>query len=103
MKIIEKLSKMINEEIEDAEKYAKCACEHKDLHPALAKVFYDLSVDEMGHSNMLHQQAVTIIQDYRMRNGEPPAAMQAVYDYMHERAIDEAKEVKILQAQYREQ
>lgn len=43
MKLIEKLSAMVDEEIEDAMKYAKCALEYKDECPALAKTFYELS------------------------------------------------------------
>ena len=37
MKLIEKLSAMVDEEIEDAMKYAKCALEYKDECPAPAK------------------------------------------------------------------
>ena len=39
MKLIEKLSAMVDEEIEDATKYAKCAVKYKDDRPALAKRF----------------------------------------------------------------
>ena len=53
MKLIEKLSAMVDEEIEDAMKYAKCALEYKDECPALAKTFYELSGEEMHHMTML--------------------------------------------------
>ena len=77
MKIIEKLSGMIEEEIHDAEKYARCALQYKDdkeMHD-VAEMFYKLSNEEMGHMNMLHSQVVSLIEAYRKEKGEPPEAM----------------------------
>lgn len=102
MKIIQKLSDRINEELADAKWYAECALKNKDDRRGLADTFYTLSLDEKRHADMLHTEVVRIIDEYRKANGDPPDAMMAVYDYLHEKSIEAAAEVKRLQAMYKE-
>jgi ferritin len=101
MKIIEKLSDKIEEEINDAKCYVKMALEYKEEHRELADTLFTISNQEMGHMKMLHDQVTAIIEDYRKKNGEPPAAMLAVYDYLHKKQIDKANQVKVYQDMYR--
>ena len=101
MLIIKKLSSMIKEEINDAEKYVNCALKYKDEDRALADTFYTLAGQELQHMEMLHLQVARIINDYRTKKGEPPAGMQALYDYIHEEQIADVKEVKILLSMYK--
>ena len=94
MKIIEKLSSMIDEEIDDAMKYIKCALMHKEDNPSLADTFARLADEEMKHMMILHEQVVAIISDYKRKNGDPPETMKVVYDILHKRHIDKAAETK---------
>ena len=102
MKIIEKLSEKISEEIQDAKCYAKMALEYKDDHPELSRTLFEISTEEMGHMSRLHSAVADIIEKYRATNGEPPASMLEVYSYLHKKQIDAAAEVKALQAMYLE-
>lgn len=90
------------EEIGDGEKYIKKALEIKTQYPEVADLLNILSNEEMKHMQMLHNMVVKLIEGYRKTSGEPPAAMLAVYDYLHEKFIEEAKEVKIMQQMYTE-
>ena len=101
MKIIKKLSEMIEEELDGAEEYVKDALKYKDEHPTLARVFHEISTEEMRHVELLHNEVVSLIEKHRRENGDPPEAMLAVYNYLHERHIEHANKVKMYQAQYK--
>ena len=102
MKLIQKLSELIDEEIEGAECYIKMAIENKSDHKSLADALYDLSMQEMNHVNILHEQVTQLISEYRQVKGEPPADMLAVYDYLHRKQIEKANHVKAYQVMYKE-
>ena len=102
MKIIQEVTELIHEEIEDVKKYAELAAKVKAEHPSLAQVFYTLSAQEDSHQAALHAEVVKIIEQYRRTNGQPPANMLAVYEYLHNRQIEKALEVKTLQNMYKE-
>lgn len=101
MRIMEELSDRIEEEMDDAEKYIKLALEEKEERPQIAKLYYDLSVAEMGHADNLHRHSVQIIDDYRREKGDPPADMMAVYNYMHKKQMEKAHKIKMWQDSYK--
>ena len=102
MKIIKCLSEKIKEELKDAEAYIDLATEWKKEQPAAADLFAELSGEEMGHVNKLHTKVSELIEKYRETNGEPPAGMLAIYDYLHEQQIENAMRVKVKQKMYEE-
>lgn len=102
MKIIKLVCGKIDEEQYDACSYAKLAIEYRDSHRRLAEVFYSLSQEEVKHATMLHNEVVRLIEDYRSKNGEPPVAMMAVYEYLHGKSIEKAEEIKRYQSMFLE-
>lgn len=94
MKLIRDLEELIDDEIHDVKKYAKMAAEVKHEHPALAQVLFTIAVQEDGHQTAIHGEVVKIIEEYRKSHGEPPAAMMAVYDYLHKRSIDKLADAR---------
>lgn len=101
MKLIKELEEKIEDEIHDIKEYAKMAAEVKAEHPALAQVLYNISVQEDAHQAALHKEAVKVIEDYRRNHGEPPAAMMAVYEYVHQKHIDALAEARRYQDVYK--
>jgi len=102
MKVIKVISKRIEEEISDAKTYATLAMEYKTDYPELSQTLYNISVQEMDHMKLLHNAVATIISNYRAKEGEPPADMMAVYDYLHKEQMEKALEAKMVQAMYKE-
>lgn len=100
MKLIRDLEEMIEDEIHDIKKYAKYAAEVKDQHPGLAQTLYTLSTQEASHQAALHAEVVKIIEEHRRMHGDPPAAMMAVYDYVHKKHIEEMAEARRYQEEY---
>ena len=101
MKLIEKLESLIEEEIHDVKIYAKMAAAVKAEHPGLAQVLYTISTQEDTHQAALHSEVVKIIEEYKRTKGEPPAAMMAVYDFMHKRHIEDMAEARRYQDIYK--
>ena len=101
MKLIRDLEERIHDEIGDIKWYAKKAAELKAAHPTLAQVLYNISTQEDGHQAAIHNEVVKIIEEHRRHHGEPPAAMMAVYEYLHKKAIDELAEARMYQDVYK--
>ena len=100
MKIIKVMSEKIKEELKDAEAYIDLAMEWKKDQPEAADMFAELSGEEMGHVNKLHTKITAMIERYREENGEPPAGMMAIYEYMHEQHMETAMMIKVKQGMY---
>ena len=103
MNIIKCLADKIEDELKDASDYVDLAMKWKTEQPGVAELFYNLSVDEMGHMEQLHQEVQNIITEYRQKNGEPPKDMMVLYNYLHEKHIETATQIKVKQGMFKMQ
>lgn len=102
MKIIKKLARQVDEEVGDAEKYARCAAETRSERPDLSRTYLQLANAELEHAQMLHAAVVGIIEEERRMNGDPPAGMLEAYDMLHEWQMERVANVKALMQAARE-
>lgn len=101
MQKIKMLCEMIDDELDGAKEYACEAVKLKGVDSALASTLYDISTQEMSHVTRLHAEVSRLIEAYRKAHGDPPVDMMAVYDYLHEKQVERANEIKVLQGQYK--
>ena len=102
MTIIKCLSEKIEEELHDADAYIDLAMKWKAEQPDTSELFYELSTEEIGHMNKLHQNVTELIELYRQKHGEPPKGMMELYNYLHEKHIAEAMRIKVKQGMFKE-
>ncbi len=91
----------MEEEMQGAEEYIKCAMRYKDEDVMLAKMYSDMSADELKHALALHDAAVRLINEYKQKGEVVPPEMKAVYDYLHEKHMDRFNAIKLQQATFR--
>ena len=96
MKIIKKLSSQIEDEIGDAEKYARDAIETKDQYPELARTYYALAGQELEHVGILHNAVTVQIEEERRNSGDPPPGMMEAYELIHNWQMERVAKVRSL-------
>ena len=101
MKLIQYLSDRIEGEIKDACSYIDEAIQCKNEYPDEANTLYELSIGEMEDMETLHEMVVKLIEKYRAEHGEPPEKMQWRYEFLHERHIADATQVKVKQGMFK--
>ena len=101
MKIIKTIAEKIEEELSDANAYIDLAMAWRDEEPDSAELFYQLSVEEMGHVDKLHSDVASLIEKYKLEHGAPPAEMLALYNYLHEKHVGDAMRIRVKQGMYK--
>lgn len=91
----------IKHELKGADKFAAEAVKHKDMYPALAAVYYRMANDKLDHVDMLHKEAVAMI-DKASRSGvEVPKGMREIWTWYHDMMIEDAADIRRMLDMYK--
>lgn len=94
MRAIKKYVESIDEEIEDAKKYAEKYVEAKAKgDPAKANRYREMASDELKHATFLHEWAIAEIQEIS-KVFTPPVEMQEKWDKAHKEYVERVAWVK---------
>lgn len=101
MMIIDLLADLMVDELGDAEEYAREALRWKDTCPDEANLFFELSKEEVRHSDRLHDLAVREIDRAKSAGKAATPEMMARYNAKHDKQIRKAEKVLDLQKMYK--
>ena len=87
--------------LDAAEEAIKQALIYKNEWPDVAQKYYLDSIDLINMHQRYHDQIIVLINGYKKEKGEPPAPMMAIYNYMHERLIEQFAKIKAWQEEFK--
>lgn len=101
MKVLKDLIEKANDTMEEVEWYAEKAHHLRNDHKPLADVYIKIAEQHIGIYNMLHEKMVMLIDEQKKSGVQVPPAMQAIWDYEHEKLVKEFAEAKYLIEEYK--
>ena len=101
MKILKELIEKANDTMEEVEWYAQKAHYLRAEHKTLADVYIKIAEMHVTIYQMLHERMVAIIEEEKKKGTTVPVAMQAIWDYEHEKLVKEFAEAKVLIEEYK--
>ena len=96
MKEIKEIVEEIRDEVEGAKHYAEQAAKLKDTDTTRSEMYAEMARQELTHIDKLHSMAVKKIEAQREGGYEAPAAMQAVWDWEHEKMIKHVAKIRAM-------
>ena len=81
--------------------YIKSASKYKTEYPQIANMYYEMSLTEMTHVDKLHGSVVSLINEMKAKGVEIDPKMMAIYEYEHNKAMEEATEIKVMQEMFK--
>ena len=94
MKQIQDLVDAMQKEIDTANCYYNRAVSVREEYPTLANTYIDIASQELNHSDKFHTMAINLISKQKALGKPVPESMQAVWDYLHQKIIEQYDEIK---------
>jgi hypothetical protein len=101
MKILKDLIEKSSDTLDEIWFYAEQAHHLRPEHKGLADTYIKIADMHIEIYGMLHNKMVSLIEEEKKKGVQVPPAMQAVYDYEHEKLIREFAEAKFLVEEYK--
>lgn len=101
MKVLKHLIEKADDTLEEVEWYAEKALHYKTEHKQLADVYNKIADMHIQIYDMLHKQMVELIDEHKRMGHNPPAEMLAIWEYEHEKLIEEFSEAKVMVDEYK--
>jgi hypothetical protein len=101
MKILKHLIEKADDTLEEVFEYAEKALHYKADHKAVADAYIKIADMHINIYEMLHREMVNLIEESKRNGSNPPHEMQVIWDYEHEKLIEEFAEAKTLIEEYK--
>ena len=101
MKILTHLIEKMHDTMEEIEWYGEKAIHYKQEHKSLADTYIKVAEMHITIYDMLHKEAVNLIEEHKRMGHIPPPEMLAIWDYEHQKLVKEFAEAKVLIDEYK--
>ena len=100
MKILKELIEKMHDTMEEVEWYGEKALHLRSTHKELADSYIKVAEMHVDIYKHLHQRVVALIEEEKKKGAPVPVAMTAIWDYEHEKLVEEFAEAKVLIEEY---
>jgi hypothetical protein len=90
----------MSDTLEEIAWYAEKAAVIKTEHKSLAEVYVKIAEEHVEIYKMLHDKVVDLIEEEKRKGVSPPNFMLEVWNFEHERLIEEFAKVKFLISEF---
>ena len=93
MRVIQVIINHMDDTLEEAHEYYRDYVMFKDSHPKMAQTALEMASVHLNLYLKWHDVVVSTINDYKAKSGELPATMKSLYDYEHQKLVEEYDEI----------